>query len=278
MKIKLGSGLTPQNLLVVLLIIIIVFAPSLVVRIVFGLPFVLFFPGYSLILALFPRKDRLGNIERIALSFGLSIAVVPLIGLILNYTPLGITLYSTLYSITGFIFAMSLIAWIRLRRLGYLERFNIEFEIKKPTWSGNRWDKVLSVILVVSILAAIGVLSYVIASPKVGERFTEFYILGLSGEAIDYPKEIRVGEEGKVIVGIVNREHEVVSYRMEVMIDGVKNNEVGPVVLDHEQKWEEIVSFIPDKAGDNLKVGFILYMNEEVELQLETHLWIDVTN
>jgi uncharacterized membrane protein len=112
----------------------------------------------------------------------------------------------------------------------------------------------------------------------VGERFTEFYILGLSGEAIDYPKEIRVGEEGKVIVGIVNREHEVVSYRMEVMIDGVKNNEVGSIVLDHEQKWEEIVSFIPDKAGDNLKVGFILYMNEEVEPQLETHLWIDVTN
>src|SRR3989304_2036405 len=61
-------------------------------RIVFGLPFVLFLPGYALIAALFPRKDDLDGIERIALSFGLSIAVVPLIGLALNYTPFGIRL------------------------------------------------------------------------------------------------------------------------------------------------------------------------------------------
>jgi len=37
--------------------------------------------------ALFPGKDDLDGIERIALSFGLSIAVVPLMGLALNYTP-----------------------------------------------------------------------------------------------------------------------------------------------------------------------------------------------
>jgi uncharacterized membrane protein len=48
---------------------------------------VLFFPGYTLISALFPRKDSLSGVERLALSFGLSIAVVPLIGLILNYMP-----------------------------------------------------------------------------------------------------------------------------------------------------------------------------------------------
>ena len=138
MRIKLGSGLIPQNLLVILLIIIVVLAPSIVVRIIFGLPFVLFFPGYSLILALFPKKDRIGNIERVALSFGLSIAVVPLIGLILNYTPWGITLYSTLYSVAGFIFAMSLVAWLRLRGLYDSERFSIEFQINRPTWSGNK--------------------------------------------------------------------------------------------------------------------------------------------
>ncbi|NOQ34054.1 MAG: DUF1616 domain-containing protein, partial [Methanosarcinales archaeon] len=62
------------------------------VRVVLGLLLVLFLPGYSLIAALFPGKDDLDGIERIALSFGLSIAVVPLLGLGLNYTQYGIRL------------------------------------------------------------------------------------------------------------------------------------------------------------------------------------------
>src|SRR2546422_6641126 len=73
------------------------------VRVVFGLPFVLFFPGYALIAALFPRKQDLDTIERIALSLGLSIAVVPLIGLGLNYSPWGIRLDPILVFITLFI-------------------------------------------------------------------------------------------------------------------------------------------------------------------------------
>src|SRR5207245_4585088 len=48
---------------------------------------VLFAPGYVLVAALFPRDVEIDWIERIALSFGLSIAVVPLLGLFLNFTP-----------------------------------------------------------------------------------------------------------------------------------------------------------------------------------------------
>lgn len=50
-----------------------------------------------------------------------------------------------------------------------------------------------------SILGAIGTLAYVIITPKAGERFTEFYILGLEGKADNYPDELTVGEEGRVI-------------------------------------------------------------------------------
>jgi len=64
-----------------------------------------------LIAALFPRRNALDSIERVALSFWLSIAVVPLIGLILNYPPWGIKLEPILISITIFIVVASLIAW-----------------------------------------------------------------------------------------------------------------------------------------------------------------------
>jgi uncharacterized membrane protein len=276
LRIKLGSGLIPQNILIIFLIIIIVFAPSVAVRIIFGLPFVLFFPGYSLILALFPKKDRMGNIERVALSFGLSIAVVPLIGLILNYTSWGITLYSTLYSVAGFIFAMSLVAWLRLRSLDKSERFSIEFEINRPTWSGNKWDKALSLILVAAILGAVGVLGYVVANPKVGEKFTEFYILGPEGVAADYPTDISIGEEAVVILGIVNNEQGTIDYRVEIIVDGTKSNEINPINLENEGTWEELVTFPANHLGNDQKVEFLLYRDGQSEVYRSIHLWVDV--
>ncbi|MBA7628045.1 hypothetical protein ES703_35515 [subsurface metagenome] len=277
--IKLRDELIPLNILAILLILIIALFPSSVLRIILGLPFILFFPGYTLIATLFPRKTDLGSIERVALSFGLSIAVVPLIGLILNYTPWGIHLYPILTSVTTFILATSAIAWYRRHKLADGERFAISFNLSLLPWRGqNTPDKVLSIVLVAAILGAIGTLGYVMAAPKVGEDFTEFYILGLEGKAANYPKELKVGQEGKVIVGIVNREHETVSYRVVVMIDGVTNNEVREIVLDHGEKWEDEVTFVSGEVGENKKVEFLLYRNEEAEPYLEPlHLWLDVT-
>lgn len=138
------------------------------------------------------------------------------------------------------------------------------------------WTKLLSIVLVVSILGTLGVLGYVIATPKVGEGFTEFYILGIEGKAADYPKELAMGEEGRVTVGIVNHEHEPVTYRIEVIIDGDKNKEVGPVGLEHNEKWEGITAFTPNEPGENQKVEFLLYRQGQTDVYQSLHLWVDV--
>ena len=277
MRIKLGDGLIPLNLLAWALILFIIFFPSNILRIILGIPFVLFCPGYTLMAALFTKKEGMGGIERVALSFGLSIAVVPLIGLILNYTPWGIRLEPILYSAASFILIASIIAWLRRRRLTEHERFAIQFHMTMPGWGEGVWGKVLAITVVVAILATLGTLGYVIATPKVGETFTEFYILGQDGKAANYPKELKVGEKGEVIVGIVNHEGKEVSYRVEVVVGSQESTEVGPVVLVDEQKWEGEVSFVPEVAGENQKVEFLLYKDGEVEPCLEPlHLWVDV--
>lgn len=74
--------------------------PLVYIRYVLGTIFVLWLPGYTFIKALFPQENQpqiktttnLDTVERVALSIGLSLALVPLVGLLLNYTPWGIRL------------------------------------------------------------------------------------------------------------------------------------------------------------------------------------------
>lgn len=86
------------------------FNPVVYIRYVLGTMFVLFIPGYTLIEALYPEEKTLTPLERLALSIGLSLAVTPLIGLILNYTPWGIRLEPILASLTLFTIAMLFLA------------------------------------------------------------------------------------------------------------------------------------------------------------------------
>jgi len=285
MKARQDGDLWLIGVVTILLIVVITAFPSTVARIILGLPFLLFFPGYTLLAALFPKRGSLGEVERVALSFGLSIAVVPLIGLILNYTPWGIRLYPILISLAVFILAALAVAWYRRGKLAPEEVFRVPFNIRLPYWRGQSMaDKVLSVVLVVAISGAIGTLGYAVATPRVGERFTEFYILGPEGEAANYTTELKVGEEGRVILGIVNHEQEEASYTVEVWIDGEKaklrvegedKDEIS-VGLENEEKWEKEVGFVPQTAGKNQTVEFVLYKDAEPYFEEPLHLWIDV--
>lgn len=276
MKIHIKNEFLAIIALSLVLILVISLTDFKTLRVILGLPFVLFFPGYTLIAALFPRFDDLDGIERVALSFGLSIAVVPLIGLALNYTPWGIRLYPILVSLTVFALAMSALGWYRRGRLSEENRFKIQFQVDFKWHEQSRLDKVLSVMLVGAILFAVGTLCYVITTPKVGEKFTEFYILGSGGMAEGYPRELKVDEDGEVILGVVNHEYEKINYRVETHIDGQLLKSIDPVSLEHEEKWEQPLVFSADEPGENLKVEFLLFRDGDYEPYRKLHLWVDI--
>ncbi len=265
-------------MLVLILVIVVLCFSSNVIRVILGIPFLLFFPGYVLTAALYPAKESVDNIKRIALSFGLSIAVATLIALILNYTAWGITLESVLSSVSVFIVVMSVVALIRRKRFPEDERFGTGFCLCIPGWKGNVWDKALTVLVVLLMLGAMAAVGYTIAASVEGEKFTEFYILGEYGEAGDYRLNATVGHEIEMTAGIVNQESEAVSYRLVVTLDGVRETEVGPIVLDANEKWEQVVGIIPDKPGSGQKVEFLLYKDGEASLYRgPLCIWIDVT-
>jgi len=191
------------------------------VRIVLALPVVLFFPGYALVSALFPQKGDIDLLERFALSVGLSIAIVPLIGLGLNYTAYGIRLVPLLISVSLFTFLTVLAAHYRRARCPAEERFVVSFrkmaaEVQKEfAPSGSRTDRILTAVLVVAIIAAIATTVFVIVVPKPGEHFTEFYILGEDRMAEDYPDVITAGVPYPMFIGIGNHEYRTVQYTVE---------------------------------------------------------------
>ena len=97
--------------------------PLVYIRYVLGAIFVLWLPGYSFIRALFPEEIQtkkntkpLDPIERIALSLGMSLALVPIVGLLLNYTPWGIRLTPIVLSLLSLTTIFATAAIIRERR------------------------------------------------------------------------------------------------------------------------------------------------------------------
>ena len=254
-----------------------------IVKALVAIPFVLFIPGYCLIAALFPKNDDIGLTERIALSIALSIAVVPLIGLALNFTPFGIRMDSIVISLTVFTLVMILVAHYRRDLLPSEERFRVPFYEIADTLrnsmfpkEGSRVDRLLSIITTLAILIAVLATVYVIAVPKEGEKFTEFFILGENRMAADYPHQIIVGLKYPMFIGVGNHEYRNMTYTIETWatqteFDTTTNTSTilsmdpldrKSLVLSHNETVEIPYNLSINKAGYN-RVEFLLF-NETV--------------
>jgi uncharacterized membrane protein len=253
---------------------------STVFRIIFSLLIILFVPGYSLIAALFPKKDDLEGIERVVLSFGLSIAAAPLIGLLLNYTPFGIRLEPIIVSLSVFMIFMSTIAYIRRLKLQEDERFGVDLDyylkIVNSFKRESGTDKILSIVLIIFIILAVSATAYAIVIPKEGEKFTEFYILGSNGTASDYPTNLTSGETGNVTVGIVNHEYSTINYKLIIKLNNQVIDEKN-ITLSSNQTYSEPFTFVPYSYGQNHELELLLYkLPDENNVYRSIHLWINV--
>lgn len=309
---------------------IVVFVPVVnetPLRVVFGLPFVLFVPGYAFVAALFPEAGPatgtetptdesetrgtvdgrgIDGIERVALSFGLSIAIVPLIGLVLNFTPWGIRLGPIMVAVAGLTLAFVAVGAYRRHQLPVDERFRVPYrewiaaareEVFEPE---TRTDAALNVLLVVSILLATASVGYAVMVPKQGEAFTELYVVteGEDGElvAAGYPTTMTVGESSPLVVGVGNHEHHPMNYTVVVALQRAR-------IVDNETRvsesqvltrlrtgqvaangtWQRSLDVTPTMTGTHLRLAILLYRGSPpTDVGVETAyrwnaLWVNVT-
>ncbi|HIE17772.1 MAG TPA: DUF1616 domain-containing protein [Dehalococcoidia bacterium] len=142
----------------------------------------------------------------------------------------------------------------------------------------GKWNKVLFIVLAVALVASIGGIVYLTVMPKEDEKFTEFYILGAEGKAEGYPEQAVVGEPVEVILGVVNHEYRLASYRVKIAIDNVDSKEIDIGILAHGERWQRRVSFTPQVAREGQRVEFYLFRDGEDRPYFEEplRLYIDV--
>ncbi len=287
--------------LALLLVALVFLAPDSLARQVLGLAFILFLPGYAATAALFPENEQIDGIERVALSFGLSIAIVPLIGLALNFTPWGIRTDPILASVSAFIVIVSLVAWYRRTRLPADERFAIVVNFELNFAGMPLIDKILTLGIVVMLVASVVVLAWAVTTPRVGERFTQLAILGPGGMATGYPGNLTVGQDARVLLSVKSFEHRTQNYTIAIVlteqddnsssaggygIDWTLTHPLTPHVaiaqnftLEHLQYYNQTFDFDVTSPG-TWKLQFLLYLEGQPITQdsyREVHLWLNVT-
>ncbi len=244
-------------------------------RIILGLPYILVIPGYLLTVILYPKKDHLENITRVILSIGLSIIIVPVIGLIHNYLSLAVDLQPMMLTLTVFNMVLLVLSWLSRKKIPEEERF--EFKVKvNITELKNKMkeNKHIYSVMIITGVFIIALFIFMLSFPKNSVDFTEFYITGPDGRIVEYSGQIRTGEDIKVNVIIVNHEQETTKYRLVIRANGYLIQSVYQLKLNYLERWEKVVLFRIEKPDDVIKIEFLLYTNESVTPYRQLQLWV----
>lgn len=309
----------PPDLAVVLLVVVLTAvlalgSPSTAgpTRIAFGLLFVFTAPGYAVTAALFPRSGagadgsgpggaRISGVERVALSMGLSVGIVPLVGLVLNFTPWGVRPAPVILALSALTVAATGAAVLRRRSIPREERFAVPVRRwwrDARTWirgPSSRRDRALNLVLAALVVTSLAGFAYAVAVPRTGETFTELSLLtrNESGALVadGYPTEFAPGESGQVVVMVGNHEREPVSYTVVVELqrlgpDGTPTDETeldrfDVSVAPNETRYYDH-TITPETRGTDLRLVYLLYRSEppsdpsRANAYRSVHIWISV--
>ena len=265
--------------------------PATPVRIVLGVPLLLFVPGYALIAGLYPQRhmgasvsrespisrpketsDGLSIVGRLSLSVAASLAVVPTIAFVLNFAAGGIALRPVLLATSAITAALGLLAVVNRHRLPPDGRFRVAPRARvagaynryvrseadglsgvAPFESSSRRETVLNALLVVSVLALLGSVAVAVTVPDRGQSFTEFYLVSEneSGEFVA-ASPAAVEAGAAVYPTIANEEGEELEYTVVATVETVER-EGGETRVVERRELDRFTASVPDGETARLR-------------------------
>lgn len=234
----------------------------------------LFLPGYSCLAAIYPKKASLGQFERAALAFGLSVALAGFCWAGLAVIAPGAGSEAIVASLALLTILCLPAANFRRHEVPPSERYTADLRgacssVLRSlfTPSVSRVNPALTILLLGSILLLFSVLSYSLLVPGQRVAYTEFYLLGPDGRAGNYPTGFSLGEAKPVLAGIVNDEHRTVDYTLVVALNDSGSSAQlyrQSVTLAPGETWEEAVPLQPDRRGAGMSMEFLLYADDDL--------------
>lgn len=266
-------------------------------RTVIALPLVVLFPGYALLAFLYPERPGatagtegdvgtgITSVERLALSVVTSLAIVPMIAFVINYSsyslrlrPLAVAVGAVTIGLTVFAFASRLgqpterryhvpaFAWLGGVASDFLSRGRRDLRDAPPLKPTTGTQRFLNLIFVVSLLALVATAGYAAVTPPANdEPFTEFYLVTQDDEgqytAENLPSDFSQGEGQQLAVAIGNHEGQEVPYTVVVQLEGEEIDRFSTSVRAGRTKYVTR-SVTPTSSGDQLKLSFLLYRGD----------------
>lgn len=262
-----------------------------------------FLPGYAIVAALYPGAtpddDAHGHggivlSERIALSFGASVAAVAVLGLVAwqvgswmtgtASTGTGITRGTTLLLLTLLVIVGCAVATVRRLRRPPSDRFSVSatdwIDAGRSAVAGGetRTDRLLSVALAGSVLLAAGALGYAVATPVDAEQYTSAAILTEAddGELVagDYPSDLTAGESAELVLELGNHEGVDTTYTTVVQLERVETAG-GETTVTEARELDRLSVTVPagetrtvphdvtpELSGEDLRLSYYVYRGD----------------
>lgn len=270
---------TTVNILMVLLLLPWANEPSLILmglRLIVGLIFLLFMPGFLLQSVLFWRNRELNALEQIALSMGISAALAGALALLLDVMHWGLQLEAI---VSAIILLTTLLALIGgLRRRNSEKAFLVISLFVLPWWQEqDNMNRLLYGVMALALLGAAFFSAAIITLPRPGDSYTSFYLLGSEHLAEAYPQDIVLGETVTVMAGITNQEGHASKYYVKMLHVGKVIGQLEAFTLNDGETLETLLEFTPENTGNDLEIDIILYRDDVPQPYRTLRLWLNVS-
>lgn len=262
-------------------------------------------PGYVTVALAYAERDRepwtfTVLVERFALSLGGSLAVLPLLAILVYLAVGALTAWGIVAVVSGYVvLGAAATAARRARRsesTGGHRTTSVGTREEAPGWLSGGLTP-LTVVLAASMVVAVAALGVAVTVPADGESATDLHLLTEQGGELvadEYPEALTQGESAAITVGVTNEEHRSVEYTAVTEIQRVQVDGRSVVVTDkrridqyafelaHGESWRESQEFRATLTGENVRFVTHLYRGDLPEnptadnAYRTTYVWFDV--